>query len=95
MRQPLHCNKRMPPTRCEPMLGQPSGDWRVFQQICAEHWDAFAHAHPRYQTLYSEGLVAKMLAWGNPEPMGDVADRGLRCGQGTHRVALRCQSALC
>jgi Putative transposase/Transposase zinc-binding domain len=21
-------------------------------QICAEHWNAFQHAHPRYQTLY-------------------------------------------
>ena len=49
------------------MLAQPSGDWSVFQQIFAEHWDAFAHAHPRYQTPYYEGLVAKMLACGNPD----------------------------
>jgi len=38
----------------------------VFKQIFAEHWDAFAHAHPRYQTPYYDGLVAKMLACGNP-----------------------------
>jgi hypothetical protein len=77
------------------MLIQPSGDWSVFQQIFAEHWDTFAHAHPRYQTPYYEGLVAKMLACGNPEQMGYVAYRCLRCGQGTHRVAMRCKSALC
>src|SRR5712691_9216148 len=95
MIQPLHCNKLMPPTRCEPMLVQPSGDWSVFQQIFADHWDTFAHAHPRYQTLYYEGLVAKMLACGNPEQMGYIEYRCLRCGQGTHRVAMSCKSALC
>jgi hypothetical protein len=77
------------------MMTYPSGDWSIFQQIFAEHWDAFAHAHPRYQTPYYEGLVAKMLACGNPEKMGYVAYRCLRCGQGTHRVAMSCQSSLC
>jgi hypothetical protein len=77
------------------MMPHSSGDWSVFQQIFAEHWDAFAHAHPRYQTPYYEGLVAKMLACGNPEQMGYVAYRCLRCGQGTHRVAMSCTSALC
>src|SRR5215468_4259597 len=95
MIQPLHCNKLMPPTRCEPMLVQPSGDWSVFQRIFADHWDTFAHAHPRYQTPYYEGLVAKMLACGNPEQMGYVEYRCLRCGQGTHRVAMSCKSVLC
>jgi len=51
------------------MMIYPSGDWSVFQQIFADHWDAFAHAHPRYQTPYYEGLVAKMLACGQPEKM--------------------------
>ena len=77
------------------MLTAPSRDWSVFQQIFADHWDAFAHAHPRYQTPYYEGLVAKMLACGNPEQMGSVAYRCLRCGQGTHRVAMSCKSSLC
>src|SRR5262245_39303748 len=77
------------------MMTHPSGDWSVFQQIFADHWDAFAHAHPRYQTPYYEGLVAKMLACGNPEQMGYVEYRCLRCGQGTHRVAMSCKSALC
>src|SRR5436309_874245 len=77
------------------MMTHPAGDWSVFQQIFADHWDAFAHAHPRYQTPYYEGLVAKMLACGNPEQMGYVEYRCLRCGQGTHRVAMSCKSALC
>jgi hypothetical protein len=77
------------------MLTAPARDWSVFQQIFAEHWDAFAHAYPRYQTPYYEGLVAKMLACGNPEKMGYVEYRCLRCGQGTHRVAMSCKSSLC
>jgi hypothetical protein len=84
-----------PLTRWTRMLTAPSRDWSVFQQIFADHWDAFAHAHPRYQTPYYEGLVAKMLACGNPEKMGYVEYRCLRCGQGTHRVAMSCKSSLC
>jgi hypothetical protein len=52
------------------MMTSPSGDWSIFQQIFAEHWDAFAPTHPRYQTPSYEGLVAKRLAGGNPEQMG-------------------------
>ncbi len=36
-----------------------------------------------------------MLACGNPEQMGYVEYRCLRCGQGTHRVAMSCKSSLC
>jgi hypothetical protein len=93
--QPLHHQQIITSTRYDLMLAQPSGDWSVFQQIFAEHWDAFAHAHPRYQTPYYEGLVAKMLACGNPEQMGYIEYRCLRCGQGTHRVAMSCKSSLC
>jgi hypothetical protein len=52
------------------MLAAPSRDWSVFKQIFADHWEAFQHAHPRYQTAYYDGLVTKMLACGNPENMG-------------------------
>jgi DNA-binding XRE family transcriptional regulator len=34
----------------------PARDWNVFQQIFAEHWDGFKHAHPRYQTAYYDDL---------------------------------------
>jgi hypothetical protein len=77
------------------MLTAPSRDWSVFQQIFAEHWEAFQHAHPRYQTPYYDGLVAKMLACGQPEKMGSVEYRCLQCGQGTHLVAMSCKSSLC
>ncbi len=77
------------------MLTAPSRDWSVFQQIFADHWEAFQHAHPRYQTPYYDGLVAKMLACGQPEKMGYVAYRCLQCGQGTHLVAMSCKSSLC
>jgi predicted SnoaL-like aldol condensation-catalyzing enzyme len=77
------------------MMTQSSGDWSVFQQIFADHWDEFQRAHPRYQTSYYDGLVAKMLACGNPEKMGYVEYHCLQCGQGTHRVAMSCKSSLC
>jgi len=82
-------------TRCTLMLAAPSRDWNVFKQIFADHWEAFQHAHPRYQTAYYNGLVAKMLGGGNPETMGYVAYRCLHCGQGKHLVAMSCQSSLC
>jgi hypothetical protein len=77
------------------MLTAPSRDWSVFQQIFADHWEAFQHAHPRYQTPYYDGLVAKMLACGQPDKMGYVEYRCLKCGQGTHVVAMSCKSSLC
>src|SRR6266516_1119010 len=77
------------------MLTAPSRDWSVFQQIFAEHWEAFQHAHPRYQTPYYDGLVAQMLACGNPEKIGYIEYRCLHCGQGKHLVAMSCKSSLC
>jgi len=77
------------------MLTAPSRDWRVFKQSFADHWEAFQHAHTRYQTSYYGGLVAKMLACGTPAKSGDIEDRCLHCGQGKHLVSMRCKSALC
>jgi Transposase zinc-binding domain len=77
------------------MLAQAFGDWSVFKQIFADHWEAFQHAHPRYQTAYYDGLVAKMLGCGNPDKMGYVEYRCLHCGQGKHLVSMSCKSSLC
>ena len=77
------------------MLAAPARDWNIFKQIFAEHWDGFTHAHPRYQTSYYEGLVAKMLACGNPAKRGSIEYRCLHCGQGQHLVAMSCKSSLC
>jgi len=84
-----------PSTRYALMRVAPARTWNVFRQIFAEPWEAFQHAHPRYHTSYYDGLVAKMLACGNPDLMGYVAYRCLHCGQGTHRVAMSCKSSLC
>ena len=77
------------------MLAAPTRDWSVFQQIFADHWEAFQHTHLRYQTPYYDGLVAKMLACGKPEKIGYIAYRCLHCGQGKHLVAMSCKSSLC
>ena len=77
------------------MLAVPAWAWSVFQQIFAEHWEAFQHAHPRYQTPYYDALVRKMLACGNPMKMGSVESRCLHCGQGQHLMAMSCKSSLC
>ena len=77
------------------MLAVPSRDWSVFKQTFADHWEPFQRAHPRYQTPYYAGLVAKMLACGNPEKIGYIEYRCLHCGQGTHLVAMSCKSSLC
>src|SRR5712692_2677109 len=82
-------------TRCDRMMAEPSQDWNVFQQIFVEHWEGFKHVYPRYDTCYYDGLVDKMLGCGHPDKMGYIEYRCLHCGQGTHRVAMRCQSSLC
>ena len=63
--------------------------------IFADHWEAFQHAHPRYQTPYYHGLVGKMLACGSPAQIGYMEYRCLHCGQGKHVVAMSCKSSLC
>jgi hypothetical protein len=69
--------------------------WSVFKQIFAEHWDGFKRAYPRYERRYYDGLVAKRLGCGDPDKMGYIDYRCLQCGEGTHRVAMSCQSSLC
>jgi hypothetical protein len=93
--KPLHRKQIITSTRCHPMTAHPSRDGNVFKQIFAAHWSAFQHAHPRYQTSYYDGLVAKMLDCGNPEQMGYLEYRCLHCGQGKHLVAMSCKSSLC
>jgi Putative transposase/Transposase zinc-binding domain len=93
--QPRYRHNPYPLIRWPQMLAAPSQDWSVFQQIFADHWEAFQHAHRRYQTPYYDELVRKMLDCGNPAKMGYVEYRCLHCGQGKHRVAMSCKSSLC
>jgi hypothetical protein len=93
--QPRHRHNPTTLTRWTRMLAAPSRDWRVFQQIFAEHWEAFQHAHPRSQTAYDDGLVGKRLACGHPDQIGSIAYRCLHCGQGQPLVAMRGKSSRC
>jgi Putative transposase/Transposase zinc-binding domain len=77
------------------MMAESSQDWNVFKQIFAEHWPGFKQFRPRYDTPYYDDLVDKMRGGGNPEKRGYIEYRCLDCGQGTHRVAMRCKSSLC
>ena len=77
------------------MIIEPSGDWSVFKQIFADHWDGFKQVNPRYHTRYYDALVDKMLNCGNPDKMGYIEYRCQHCGQGQHRVAMTCKSSLC
>ena len=76
-------------------MAAPPRDWRVCKQLFAEPWNAFPHAHPRYQTWYDEGVVAQRLASGHPEQMGSLASRCPQCGPGKPRVSRRCQASWC
>jgi Transposase zinc-binding domain/Putative transposase len=91
----LHRKPPNTPARYALMTAAPTLAWSVFTQIFAEHWDGFKRVHPRYDRPYYDGLVHKRLACGDPEQMGYIAYRCLQGGQGTHRVAMSCQSALC
>ena len=84
-----------PPTRCGLMTAEPSQGWNVFKQLFAQHWDGFKRVYPRYEKRYYDARVDKMLGGGNPDKMGYTEYRCLHCGEGTHRVAMRCQSSLC
>ena len=95
MGQPRHRNNPTPLTRWTRMLAAPTRDWSVFQPIFADPWEAFQHTHPRYQTPYYDGLVAKMLACSHPEKIGDIEYRCRHCGQGKHLVAMRGKSSRC
>ena len=77
------------------MMAQPSGDWSIFKQSFAEHWEAF-HT-PSHATRQPPTMAWWPSCWrvASPEQMGSVADRCLHCGQGTHRVAMSCTSSLC
>ena len=77
------------------MLAAPARDWSVFQQIFADHWEAFPACSSALSDSLLRWLVRKMLDCGNPAQMGYVEYRCLHCGQGKHLVAMSCKSSLC
>lgn len=83
-----------PATRCALMLAAPSRAWHVCTPSVAEPWHVCTPAQPRSPTASSDGLGAKRLACGPPEPRGSVADRGRQGGQGKPLVARRDTASL-
>ena len=76
------------------MMPPPSGDWSVFQQIFAEHWDGFSV--PIRGIRPPTTMVWWPRCWRVAiRQDGYVEYRCLQCGQGTHRVAMSCKSSLC
>ena len=67
------------------MLAAPSRDRSVFPQIFADHWEAFQHAHPRYQRPYYDGWWARCSRVAIRAKIGYIEYRCLHCGQGKHR----------
>jgi hypothetical protein len=51
-----------PLTRWLRMLTASARDWSVFQQLFAEHWEAFQHAHPRSQTPLVNSMNTETVA---------------------------------
>jgi hypothetical protein len=93
--QPRHHHTLTLLTRWTQRLAAPARTWRGFPPIGADPWEAFPHAHPRYQTPDDDALVRTRLACGNPMKRGAVASRCLHCGPGQPLVAMRGQSSWC
>jgi len=71
------------------------GDWNQFKQIFFDHWEGFKRVHHFYNKRYYDNLVERMLACGNPEQMGYIEYRCLRCGKGKRLVSMSCKCTLC
>jgi hypothetical protein len=69
-------------------------DKNTFKQIFYDHWDAFKHAHPRFDCPDYNDTIRKMLNCGDPDKMGFVQYRCCSCGQ-IRRIAFTCKSCFC
>ena len=65
-----------------------------FKQIFRDHWPEFKNTYPRYNTLYYDEVINKMLDCGDPQKMGYAGFRCLSCGL-FHTVAMTCKSTFC
>lgn len=66
----------------------------TFKQIFIDHWSEFTAAHSRYNTLYYDGIIEKMINCGNPDKMGYAGWRCMSCGE-YRTVAMTCKSSFC
>ena len=65
-----------------------------FKQIFRDHWPEFKDTYPRYDTLYYDQVINKMLDCGDPHKMGYLGFRCLKCGL-FHSLAMTCKSTFC
>ena len=75
-------------------IDSPNVDKNTFKQIFQDHWENFKATYPRFDTPDYDTAVQKMLDCGDPEKMGYVQYRCLRCGE-TRRIAFTCKSSFC
>ena len=69
-------------------------DIDTFKQIFRDHWETFKAAYPPFDTPDYNIPVQKMLDCGDPENMGYVQYRCVRCGE-WRRIAFTCKSRFC
>ena len=65
-----------------------------FKQIFRDHWLLFKNTHPRYNTVYYDQVINKMLDCGDPQKMGYLGFRCMKCGL-FHAIAMTCKSTFC
>ena len=72
------------------MIIEPSGDWSVFKQIFADHWDGFKQVNPRYHTWQRVGLAWAVYAhpFADPKVLERLA-QGLSLPEVIRREAAR------
>ena len=69
-------------------------DKGTFKQILRDHWEEFKGAYPRYNTLYYDRVIRKMLECGDPEKAGYAVYLCAHCGE-MRKVAFSCKSSFC
>jgi Transposase zinc-binding domain len=83
------------PKRCGLRTAATPPAWSLFKPIFADPWDGFKRVYPRSNRRSYDDLLAKRLGCGAPDQMGYSEYRCWRCGEGTQRVAMSCNSSLC
>ncbi len=76
----------------QPLFGHIDKD--TFKQIFRDHWKAFQQKNSRYDTVYYQTVIEKMIHCGQPEKMGFAQFFCPDCGE-TKKVAFSCKSCFC
>ena len=77
------------------MEKQERQDWNIYKQIFEDYWNSYKRKYPKYDSIYYNELVEKMLDCGNPKKMGYIEYVCMNCGKGQRIVSMSCKSFLC